>query len=422
MQSQGGLRAFLWFWIPLSANWFMMGLENPIVASFISEFPNQKNNLAAFGVAFSLGLFVEAPIIMMLSASNALVQGRENYLRLRNFNTVLCVLLTIVMAILPFPGVWNSLASAIGLSGEQAEITRFAVMFLLPWPAAIGIRRFYHGLLIHAGKTAAVAWGTLVRLFAMLLVAFVLSKSEFVPPYCLGTAAVSTGVVAELLYAWWLSRERVQFLLRTPDPSKPLTNRQIFSYYFPLAMTPVITFAVAPVITLFMGRFPLPLESMAVYPLVTNFVFLVNCPGLSLQEVFITWFAKYPHEKKLLARITAITGIAGALLILVVASSSLKSFWFGGVAGLPPELLALVGFPLAILSIQALSNAMQSWQRAHLISVGRTQRITHSAMAEVGVIVLTLTLLLSHSSVTGVTAAAMALVAGRIVSIAVAAV
>jgi len=38
-----------------------------------------------------------------------------------------------------------------------AELTRRAAAILLPWPAAIGYRRFYQGILIGSGLTRRVA-------------------------------------------------------------------------------------------------------------------------------------------------------------------------------------------------------------------------------------------------------------------------
>ncbi len=64
----------------------MMGVEGPFIAAVIARLADPTFNLAAFGVAFSLGMFFESPIIMMLSAANVLVKDRRTYLKLRRFN------------------------------------------------------------------------------------------------------------------------------------------------------------------------------------------------------------------------------------------------------------------------------------------------------------------------------------------------
>ena len=132
------------FWLPLFSTWLMMGVEGPFLAAVIARLGDPKFNLAAYGVAFSLGMFFESPIIMMLSASNVLVKDRPSYLKLRRFNIALNVLITLAMLFVLFPPVFYGLTeSLIGMPPTLALLTRRATFLLLPWPAAIGFRRFY---------------------------------------------------------------------------------------------------------------------------------------------------------------------------------------------------------------------------------------------------------------------------------------
>ena len=54
------------FWIPLAATWQMMAAEGPFLAAIIARLADPKYNLAAYGVAFSFAVLVEAPIIMIM--------------------------------------------------------------------------------------------------------------------------------------------------------------------------------------------------------------------------------------------------------------------------------------------------------------------------------------------------------------------
>ncbi len=64
--SQGRI---LVFWVPLALTWLMMASEGPFITAIIARLDEPKFNLAAYGVAFSLALIVEAPVIMLMSAS-----------------------------------------------------------------------------------------------------------------------------------------------------------------------------------------------------------------------------------------------------------------------------------------------------------------------------------------------------------------
>ena len=75
-------KRILQFWAPLAATWLMMALEGPILTSFIARLADSTLNLAAYGVAHPLAMLIESPIIMMLSASIALVKDAESLKKL----------------------------------------------------------------------------------------------------------------------------------------------------------------------------------------------------------------------------------------------------------------------------------------------------------------------------------------------------
>ena len=68
----------------------------------------------------------------------------------------------------------NVTLSLIGLPQEVAHLTFGALVIFLPWPGAIGYRRFFHGLLIRNNQTRRVAYGTVVRMTTMSAVALFL--------------------------------------------------------------------------------------------------------------------------------------------------------------------------------------------------------------------------------------------------------
>jgi hypothetical protein len=57
------LRSILAFWLPLAATWLMMGVEGPYLAAIVARLGSPVENLAAFGVAFSLTWLVESPVL-----------------------------------------------------------------------------------------------------------------------------------------------------------------------------------------------------------------------------------------------------------------------------------------------------------------------------------------------------------------------
>src|SRR5512137_1207339 len=99
-------RIFL-FWGPLALTWLLMAFEQPFLISFIARLSDAKFNLAAFGIAGSFAIIVEAPIIMLLSASTALVSGRNSYKKLKKFTDILNASITGIHLIILIPAVFR---------------------------------------------------------------------------------------------------------------------------------------------------------------------------------------------------------------------------------------------------------------------------------------------------------------------------
>ena len=265
--------------MPLAATWVMMGVEVPFLSAVIARLAETKQNLAAFGVAYSFALIFEAPIIMMMSASAALVTDRDSFLKLRNFTYALNGLITLFMLMVLLPPIFDFITrDLIGLPQKVAHLAHRASVILLPWPSAIGYRRFYQGILIRHNRTRLVAYGTVVRLAAMASTAIILYRFFPVEGAVVGAAALSSGVILEALASRLMAHSSVKHSLRGSESALPKGNKLTYSgiavFYYPLALTSVLTMAVHPMIPFFIGKSRLAIESLAVLPVVNALVSL----------------------------------------------------------------------------------------------------------------------------------------------------
>ena len=410
-------RKIVIFWLPLFSTWLMMGVEGPFIAAVIARLAEAKFNLAAFGVAFSLGMFFESPIIMMLSAANVLVKDRRSYLKLRRFNNLLNLLITLAMLLVLLPPIFYWLTEAlIGLPPTVARLTRQATLLLLPWPAAIGYRRFYQGILIGNHLPRRVAYGTVVRLVAMAATALLLYLFSALPGACVGTAALTTGVLAEALASRVMAGPLVRKLLAMPQAAgaRLLANRELAAFYFPLALTSLLGLAVHPMMSFFLGKGRLPIESLAVLPVVNSLAFVFRSAGLSFQEAAIALLKKGEQSRGKLRQFAWLLGWASSGLLVLIAFSPLVSWWFRDVSGLSAELAALAVVPIRIFAVIPALEVLLAFQRARFVVGQNTRPITLATALEVAVIALALLLAVSFTSLIGVTAAALAAMSGRI--------
>jgi len=410
-------RRILLFWLPLAATWLMMSVEGPFLTAVIARLSSPAYNLAAFGVAFSFALLAEAPVIMMMSAAVALVNGRASYLRLRTFTHAINAAVTLALGFLLLPPVFDFVGrTLIGLPDEVARRTWLALLVLLPWPGTIGFRRFYQGVLIRHGQTHRVAYGTIVRLFSMSGVALILVRLTELEGAIIGAAALSAGVISEALASRVMAKQAVRSLMAGPneESSETLKYSEIIRFYIPLALTTLLALGVHPLVTFFVGHGRFALESLAVLPVVNSLIFVFRSLGLAYQEVGIALMGEHGENYRALRRFAWSLGLAVVAGLGLIAWTPLGRLWFEMISGLSPELARFALTPTRILVLIPGLAVILSFQRAVLLHAKRTMPVTMATVIEVAGIVAVLSVGIFVLDTVGIVAAAFALLFGRI--------
>ena len=405
------------FWLPLAATWLMMAVEGPFLAAVIARLAEPIYNLAAYGVAFSLALVVEAPVIMLMSAATALARNRLSYLRLRTFTHVLNAAVTLAMGVALLPPVFDAIARGlIGLPPEVASRTYVSLLILLPWPATIGLRRLYQGVLIRHGLTRRVAYGTVVRLAAMFSTAFLLARDGRLEGAWVGAAALTMGVSCEAVASRLMAGGALRNLMQTPGKAAGAASSWVAltRFYYPLALTTLLSLGIHPVVTFFVGNSRSSLESLAVLPVIGSLVFIFRSLGLAYQEVVIALIGDEHEGYVALRRFGLLLGLGVAVGLTLIAWTPLAGVWFRNVSGLTDELAAFALTPIRILCVIPGLTAILSFQRAVLVMRNTTNGITWATIIEVVGTVVVMWVAISYLNAIGVIAAAAALLIGRI--------
>ncbi len=411
------LRRIFSFWAPLAATWVMMSIEGPFLAAVIARLREPEFNLAAHGVAFSFAMLIEAPIIMMMSAATALVGNRSSFLTLRRFAYTLNGLITAVMVVLILPPVFRFVSETlIGLPHVVARLTHVAVAILLPWPAAIGYRRFYQGILIRHNLTRRVAYGTVVRVLSMAATGLMLYALTDLPGAWIGASALSTGVVMEAIASRFMARLVVTDLLHGAGQPEgvPLTTRAIVRFYSPLALTSLLTLGVNPMVTFSLGHSRSALESLAAMPVVLSLLFVFRSAGVAYQEVGIALLGERRQGFVPLRRFAEILGIVTAGVLALMAFSPLAVGWFHTVSGLSMRMTRFALTPLRVLCLMPALEVLLSFQRSLLVHARRTTLITWATGVEVAGILAVLAVGIGALDLVGAVAAAAGLMLGRL--------
>ncbi len=394
-----------------------MSVEGPYLSAIVARLVDPVPNLAAFGVAFTLAWLAESPIIMLLTATTALAKDRASFVAFRRFATRLNGAVTATLLVLVLPPVFRFVAeSLLALPPEVARLAHLATAVLVPWPAAIGYRRFYQGVLVRNRMTRRVAYGTVVRLATMSATAAALATATRLPGALTAAAALSVGVVAEAAASRFMARHLVAGLLSENGDASPPPQRELARFYFPLALTSMISMTTAPLLTFFMSHGPSPVPSLAAWPVVSALVFLFRSGGVGFQETSVALSGEAGENVPSVRRTGALLGAGASLLLAAVAFSPLLGLWYRVVVGLGPELIPVAVVPTRILVLLPALEYALSFLRSRWVLARRTRPVTVATALEAVGILSGMVFFVVVVRLPGTIAAALALLLGRLAS------
>ncbi|MRR21685.1 hypothetical protein EG830_01740 [bacterium] len=407
-------RKILLFWGPLALTWLMMAFEQPVLIAFIARLSDAKINLAAFGIAGSFAMIFEAPIIMLMSASTALVTGHHSYKKLKRFTDLLNFSVTGLQIIMLIPPVFNFIVVRLmGVPEEVARLAHISLIIFLPWAASIGYRRFFPGILIRNNLTRRVTYGTMVRL-SVILISGVILYSAGVKGAYVGAAAMSLAVFSEAVATRIMAASTVKMLINKEDTENGHLNlRSISRFYYPLAITSLLSLGVHPFVTFFLGRSNMAIESLAVLPVVNSLVFVFRSLGLSYQEVNIALIGQQRQNYRMLRNYAVFLGAVVTVFITLIAFTPLADLWFINISGLSKELADLSYLPLQIMVLLPALTVLLNFQRSLLVIQRTTGPISVATAVELIGIIGVLLVCVVFLDMVGVVGASLAFVIGK---------
>ena len=345
-------------WLPLMASWMLMSVELPIINAVVARLSGAEINLAAYGgIIYPLSLIIEAPIINLLAASTALSKDWESYRRLQKIMLWMGGALTVIHALIAFTPLYDVIVNVILHSPpEIVEPGRIGLMFMLPWSFSIGYRRFQHGAMIRHGRSRLVGQTTMVRLLTVSAVLAVGYFLKTIPGATLAGMAQGLGVLVEAGYAGVMVRKLYPEIKRAPQVETPLTVRRFTKFYIPLALTSFIGLLWQPIISASISRMPNPLESLAVWSVISGLFFMFRSPGMAFNEAVVALLGEN-NAYKVLRKFGSFAALGTFGIVLIFVLTPLSQLWLSVISNLRPEMAAdarvalALGLPLTFLTM-----------------------------------------------------------------------
>lgn len=411
-ESAPRLRDIAVAWWPLAASWLLMGFELPVISAVMARLPDPKISLAAYGgIVFPISILIEAPIIMLLSASTALSRDLPAYRLQHRFMMLAGALLTTLHVAVAFTPLFDHVTALLGTPVEIVESARIGLRIMTPWTFSIAYRRFQQGVLIRFGRSSLVGAGTIVRLGTVSGVVAAGFAWTDLPGIVVGCSGIATGVVAEAVFAGLCVRPVIRREIPAVAADVPLGLGEFLRFYVPLALTPLISLIVPPLLSAAMGRLPMALESLAAWPVLNGLVWTMRSFGTAMNEVTVARIER-PGAARTLSRFALILAAATTALAVLLAATPLSNAWFEGASALTPDLSALAHAGLWLALPMPAIGVYQNWHQGILVSLRRTRAITESVVVSLVVTVAVLVAGVSWGGTNGLMVAMAATVLG----------
>lgn len=381
------LGTILRLFLPLSLSDVIMILAGPILTIGLTRLAFPEISLAAYSVAQNVSILLESPIIMLLQASAVLSRYKETYGTLRHFMLLANSLLTALYALIAFtPAFEWVFRTVLGQPDAIADAARPAFQFMLLWPAAIGWRRFYQGILINHKRSNLVAYAGFCRIGSLALVTCLGVLGHGHGASVAGLALV-VSVIVEAAAVTWLARPVLRGGVTDPTAVPPAwlprTLGQIARWYWPLAMTQVLVWVVRPLINGGIARTVDPSLGLAAWPVAWSTVGMMANTVRMVQQLVLT-LLKDRQSYLMLRRFVfgaALVACAGMALLGFTSLGLAYMQWVLGLKG-GLEAVALAAVPALRLGvIYPLFVATQNWLQGLLVREGRTQVVNAAAIA-----------------------------------------
>ena len=416
-QSQAVSLGSLWReFLPLSLSDVTMACGDPMMTTTLAYLPDAQNNLAAVGIAKSLAIFFESPIIMILHAANALAGSQDSRKALWRFTLFVGAGLTCLLSLLGLPIIFNFVGvSLLGIPSAMLTTVSQVLLLMGGWPFAIAWRRYFQGLLIYHGQSGALAKASICRLFTLaliLIIGFLLQISGGV----LAGLGLMGGVIVEAIVVTIFAYRSGAILPpeTVTQPNLPRNLAQVWKFYLPLANSMMVVWGGRAILISILARAEDATIAIAAWSAAWGLVLVIANSTRMVQQMVI----KYHHQvsdRQLLTFAISVGAACSSLLLLMsvtpIGDRIVQSFIGNDLTlanSIKPVLLICTIVPLFV----ALQNATQGF----LVSENRTGHVNLSTWLGTGTLLIIATFAI-NKGMNGAMAAAIAMITSMLVEV-----
>jgi progressive ankylosis protein len=366
--------------LPLSLSDITMALGDPLTTTTLAHLPDPRTNIAAVGVAKTIAIFCESPIIMLLHASNALAPTQASRKSLWRFTLIASGLMSLLLALTIIPAIFAIVGEGwLGVSTDLSDPIRVTIAITILWPFAIGWRRYFQGLLIHYGHSKAIAQAGIVRL---LVVGGILAGGFWwqISGAIVAGMSLVWGVIAEAIVVTYLAKKLgVTILPETiSQPELPHNLAEVWKFYAPLGGSMMLVWGARVALVGIIARAIDGNIALAAWPAAWGLVSVISNSTRMVQQIVIRNRKSMPDRSLILFAITV--GMICSLILLSISATPMSDRAIGWFVGNDRELILRVRPVLLVCAILPLLVSLQNAIQGFLVSEGRTWGVNHATL------------------------------------------
>ncbi len=405
--------------LPLSLSDVTMACGDPAVTVTLAYLPEAQLNLASVGIAKSLAILFESPIIMILHASNALASNANSRLALWRFTLLSGGILSGLFYLLALPPVFNLVGLQwLAIPANMGASVQSIILIMGGWAFVIAWRRYFQGLLIFHGHSAALAKASLARL-GVLGVTLAIGFSLKLSGWLLAGGALMVGVISEAVlitaFAYRLGVvKELPIKEAKGDESTshlPQNIKQVWQFYYPLANSMLVVWGGRALLLSILSRGADATTAIASWSAAWGLVLVIANSTRMVQQIVIKYQTRMAFSRLFIFALSI--GLACSLILLLMVVTPISDQAIGSFIGNDLALVAQIKPVILVCAIIPMLTALQNAGQGFLVGQGKTSRVNLATWLGTFVL-LTVAFLSIQNHLAGATSAAVAMVAAMI--------
>lgn len=380
----------------------------------MARLPQSKETLAAFGLAWTLMIFLFLPLQQVSHLGLVLARNTKAKKKIQKFVILICLSLSLASTLFvytPF-GAWY-LENLHQVNKEIGQSARYAVMALIPLPLIIGMTSYHSGLLMRVHRTDLISYATFANIGVSLFSVYLFIQFESIQsnPIRLPIYVIYVGSITEFSVI-------ILGYLRTAQPSLRKAPDFSISYYraarffFPLATVMALQGFSRPVINIFVSRGN---DSVAALAAISVAYSLggIHYGWINSLKSLVPAFSDTEDSQHTIMGFCITCGVSSFILASILFFTPLRNYILLELIAVTPEIATLCTVPLILSAFLPLVALFRTYYHGVAMAKQQTVLLAPSGPTRIGTTILIL-IALSQTNLHGATTGIAALVGGYV--------